>query len=103
MCCKLASKITESKGRGCLYTCLCCLPLQSWLRVSQQLHTMSQVVVGAAIGTIFSILWYWTWNAVVHEAYSSYFWVRLVVVLGAAGFCIGFLLYVIRYWIRDER
>ncbi|PRQ47553.1 putative phosphatidate phosphatase [Rosa chinensis] len=75
----------------------------SWLRVSQRLHTMSQVVVGAAIGTIFSILWYWSWNAVVHEAFTSFLWVRIVVVLGAAGFCAGFLLYVIRYWIRDDR
>ncbi|CAI9780552.1 unnamed protein product [Fraxinus pennsylvanica] len=33
----------------------------SWLRVSQQLHTASQVVVGAVLGYAFSILWiYWT-------------------------------------------
>ncbi|KAL6222379.1 hypothetical protein ACLB2K_005771 [Fragaria x ananassa] len=75
----------------------------SWLRISQRLHTMSQVVVGAAIGTIFSILWYWSWNAVVHEAFTSFLWVRIVVTLGAAVFCAGFLLYVIRYWIRDDR
>ncbi|XP_004287875.1 PREDICTED: lipid phosphate phosphatase epsilon 2, chloroplastic [Fragaria vesca subsp. vesca] len=75
----------------------------SWLRISQRLHTMSQVVVGAAIGTVFSILWYWSWNAVVHEAFTSFLWVRIVVILGAAVFCAGFLLYVIRYWIRDDR
>ncbi|KAL6227132.1 hypothetical protein ACLB2K_001091 [Fragaria x ananassa] len=75
----------------------------SWLRISQRLHTMSQVAVGAAIGTIFSILWCWSWNAVVHEAFTSFLWVRIVIILGAAVFCAGFLLYVIRYWIRDDR
>ncbi|XWS29271.1 hypothetical protein CRYUN_Cryun24cG0014000 [Craigia yunnanensis] len=43
----------------------------SWLRVSQQLHTISQILVGAVIGSIFSILWYMSWNAVVLEAFNS--------------------------------
>ncbi|XP_050383297.1 lipid phosphate phosphatase epsilon 2, chloroplastic [Argentina anserina] len=72
----------------------------SWLRVSQRLHTTSQVVVGAAIGTIFCIVWYWSWNAVVREAFTSFLWVKVVVGFGAVGFCAGFLLYVFRYWIR---
>ncbi|XP_073276077.1 lipid phosphate phosphatase epsilon 2, chloroplastic-like [Primulina huaijiensis] len=37
----------------------------SWLRVSQQVHTVSQVVVGAVLGSIFSLLWLWSWNAFV--------------------------------------
>uniref|UniRef100_A0A2P2JKG4 Phosphatidic acid phosphatase type 2/haloperoxidase domain-containing protein n=1 Tax=Rhizophora mucronata TaxID=61149 RepID=A0A2P2JKG4_RHIMU len=74
----------------------------SWLRVSQRLHTISQVVVGAAVGSIFSIFWHWTWNAVVLKAFVSYLWVRIVVVLGAAGFCLAFLLHVIREWLNEE-
>ncbi|XP_065851502.1 lipid phosphate phosphatase epsilon 2, chloroplastic isoform X2 [Euphorbia lathyris] len=31
----------------------------SWLRVSQKYHTMSQVAVGAAVGSVFSYLWLW--------------------------------------------
>ncbi|KAK9284804.1 hypothetical protein L1049_023981 [Liquidambar formosana] len=75
----------------------------AWLRVSQQLHTISQVVVGAIVGSIFSILWFWSWKAVVLQAFISFLWVRIFVVLGAAGFCLWFLLYVIRYWLMDER
>ncbi|KAM4128681.1 hypothetical protein ACJW30_02G185100 [Castanea mollissima] len=74
----------------------------SWLRVSQLYHTKSQVVVGAVLGTIFSILWYLSWDAIVLKAFISSFWVRAVVVLGAAGFCLGFLVHIVRYWLRDE-
>ncbi|XP_021300865.1 lipid phosphate phosphatase epsilon 2, chloroplastic [Herrania umbratica] len=75
----------------------------SWLRVSQQLHTMSQILVGAIIGSIFSVLWYMSWKAVVLEAFHSSLLVRVIVLLGSAGFCLGFLLYVIQYWLSDER
>ncbi|XP_057501484.1 lipid phosphate phosphatase epsilon 1, chloroplastic [Actinidia eriantha] len=74
----------------------------SWLRVSQLLHTASQVVVGAVIGSFFSILWFWSWDAIVLKAFISYLWVRITVVLWAAGFCLGFLIYIIRYWVMDE-
>ncbi|XP_062155844.1 lipid phosphate phosphatase epsilon 2, chloroplastic [Alnus glutinosa] len=74
----------------------------SWLRVSQQFHTVNQVVVGAILGSIFSILWSWSWDAVVLQAFISSFWVRTIVVLGAAGFCLGFLVYVVLNWFRDE-
>ncbi|RDY09350.1 Lipid phosphate phosphatase epsilon 2, chloroplastic, partial [Mucuna pruriens] len=60
----------------------------SYLRVSQQLHTVSQVVVGAAIGSIFSILWYWLWNGFILDAFVSSLWVRIAVVLGSAGLCV---------------
>ncbi|XP_027361502.1 lipid phosphate phosphatase epsilon 1, chloroplastic-like [Abrus precatorius] len=74
----------------------------SYLRVSQQLHTMSQVIVGAAIGSIFSILWYWLWNGFMLDAFVSFLWVRTVVVLGSAGLCLGFVLFAIRYWLQDD-
>ncbi|PHT91259.1 hypothetical protein T459_06372 [Capsicum annuum] len=32
--------------------------LQSWLRVSQRLHTLNQVIVGAVLGFCFSIFWF---------------------------------------------
>ncbi|XAR73845.1 Phosphatidate phosphatase [Bertholletia excelsa] len=81
---------------------LMCGSYLSWLRVSQQLHTISQVVVGASIGTIFSILWFWSWDAFVLQAFVSHLWVRALVVSGAVGFCLGFVIYVIRYWIVDR-
>ena len=78
------------------------LCFQSYLRVSQQLHTVSQVVVGAAIGSISSILWYWLWNGYMLDAFVSSLWVRIIVVLGSAGLCIGFVLFVIRHWLQDD-
>ncbi|KAK9165483.1 hypothetical protein Scep_000674 [Stephania cephalantha] len=73
----------------------------SWLRVSMRRHTVGQVVVGAIVGSIFSVLWFKSWDAFVLKAFVSHLWVRIVVVLGGAGFCLGFLLYVIRYWLVD--
>ncbi|XVE87332.1 hypothetical protein DITRI_Ditri18aG0109200 [Diplodiscus trichospermus] len=75
----------------------------SWLRVSQQLHTISQILVGAIVGSIFSILWYMSWNSVVLEAFNSSLLVRVIVLLASAGFGLGFLLYVIQNWLKDER
>ncbi|MFQ6668289.1 hypothetical protein Gotur_033984 [Gossypium turneri] len=77
--------------------------LQSWLRVSQKLHTMNQILVGAVVGSIFSVLWYLSWDAVVLEAFNSSLWVRVIVLLACAGFGLGFLTYVIQYWLQDER
>ncbi|WVZ09495.1 hypothetical protein V8G54_014025, partial [Vigna mungo] len=62
--------------------------VSSYLRVSQQLHTVNQVVVGAVIGSIFSILWYWLWNGFILDVFVSSLWVRIVVVLGSVGLCI---------------
>ncbi|KAK2657150.1 hypothetical protein Ddye_010202 [Dipteronia dyeriana] len=75
----------------------------TWLRVSQKLHTIPQVVVGAAVGSTFFTLWFLSWNALVMEAFDSSLWVQVIVYLGAAGLCLGFLLYVIRNWFKDER
>ncbi|KAF2290764.1 hypothetical protein GH714_015351 [Hevea brasiliensis] len=74
----------------------------SWLRVSQRYHTTSQVVVGAAVGSLFSFLWYWSWQSIVLEAFVSSLTVRIIVILAASTFCLGFLLYVIRHWLKDE-
>ncbi|CAM8992126.1 unnamed protein product [Rhodiola kirilowii] len=69
----------------------------SWLRVSQQFHTMSQVVVGGMLGSALSVVWFWSWGAVVHEAYICHLWVRVCIALGTAGFCLGFIAYAIHH------
>lgn len=74
----------------------------TWLRVSQGLHTISQVAAGAAVGLIFSIFWLWSWDAFVLKAFISSLSVRIIVIIAAAASCLGFLVYVIRYWFRDE-
>ncbi|KAL9341118.1 hypothetical protein Peur_067337 [Populus x canadensis] len=74
----------------------------TWLRVSQGLHTISQVAAGAAVGFFFSIFWFLSWDAFVLKAFISSLSVRIVVIMAAAAFCLGFLVYVIRYWFRDE-
>ncbi|KAG5621061.1 hypothetical protein H5410_006279 [Solanum commersonii] len=53
----------------------------SWLRVSQQLNTTSQVAVGAALGFSFSVFWFWLWDAIVLDAFISHLWIRILVVL----------------------
>ncbi|GMJ07912.1 hypothetical protein HRI_004460400 [Hibiscus trionum] len=75
----------------------------SWLRVSQKLHTINQILVGAVVGSIFAVLWYMSWDTVVLEAFNSSLLVRVIVLLACAGFGLGFLLYVIQYWLKDER
>nr|GMD51450.1 lipid phosphate phosphatase epsilon 2, chloroplastic [Ipomoea batatas]GMD53347.1 lipid phosphate phosphatase epsilon 2, chloroplastic [Ipomoea batatas]GMD54820.1 lipid phosphate phosphatase epsilon 2, chloroplastic [Ipomoea batatas] len=74
----------------------------SWLRISQKLHTVNQVLVGAAIGLGFSVIWLWLWDAFMLEAFTSFLWVRIIVVLAAGGLCSGFVIYVIRHWVLDE-
>ncbi|KAG5245574.1 lipid phosphate phosphatase epsilon [Salix suchowensis] len=74
----------------------------TWLRVSRGLHTINQVVAGVAVGSIFSILRFWSWEALVLNAFISSLWVRMVVVMGAAVFCLAFLVHVIGYCFKDE-
>lgn len=71
--------------------------------MSQQFHTISQVVVGSAVGSVFCILWLLSWKGFVLSAYDSHMWVRVLVILGAVGFCLGFVVHVIKHWFRDER
>ncbi|XP_019183466.1 PREDICTED: lipid phosphate phosphatase epsilon 1, chloroplastic-like [Ipomoea nil] len=75
----------------------------SWLRISQKLHTVNQVLVGAAIGLGFSVVWLWLWDAIVLKAFISFLWVRIIVVLAAVGLCSSFVIYVVRYWVLDEQ
>lgn len=77
------------------------LVLQSWLRVSHQFHTIDQVKVGAVIGTAFSMLWFWSWDAHVLNAFISYSWVRNVVALGAVGYCLGFIVSFSQNFLKD--
>ncbi|XP_011083196.1 lipid phosphate phosphatase epsilon 2, chloroplastic isoform X1 [Sesamum indicum] len=74
----------------------------SWLRVSQRLHTLSQVIVGAVLGSFFSIFWSWLWNSFILKFFISFLWVRIVVILGAIGYCSAFLIHVYRTWILEE-
>ncbi|GMH14878.1 hypothetical protein Nepgr_016719 [Nepenthes gracilis] len=74
----------------------------SWLRVSQRLHTPSQVVVGAGLGFSFSVAWFWSWKAFVLEEFNSLVWVRVLVILGAAVCSLGFLVHVVRTWFTDR-
>ncbi|WJX89889.1 dolichyldiphosphatase [Trifolium repens] len=74
----------------------------SYLRVSQKLHTVSQVIVGAVIGSICSILWYCLWNALMLDAFVSSLWVRIIVVLGSAGIWLCFLINVICQWLKHK-
>ncbi|XP_047311645.1 lipid phosphate phosphatase epsilon 2, chloroplastic-like [Impatiens glandulifera] len=74
----------------------------SWLRVSQQLHTINQVAVGAIVGTVFSVVWFWVWDAVVFNAFLAHSWVRILLFLTTVGICLGFLGYVIRYWFKYD-
>ncbi|KAL4378028.1 hypothetical protein GQ457_02G007150 [Hibiscus cannabinus] len=75
----------------------------SWLRVSQKLHTINQILVGAVVGSVFSVVWYMSLDAVVLEAFNSSLVIRVVVLLACVGLGLGFLLYVIQYWLQNER
>ncbi|KAF5188769.1 lipid phosphate phosphatase epsilon 2, chloroplastic-like [Thalictrum thalictroides] len=74
----------------------------SWLRVSQKLHTVNQVLVGGIVGSVFSVLWFQAWYTFVLHAFIAYLWVRIIVVLGSAACCLFFLLYLIKHWLVEE-
>lgn len=75
----------------------------TWLRVSQKLHTPSQVVVGAIVGSLYSTLWYITWNSLVLQAFASSFSVQVAVFTAAAASALGFAVYVLLNWFKDDR
>lgn len=60
------------------------------------------MVVGAAVGSTFSLLWFFSWKAFVLEAFNSNLSVQIIVALAAAAFCVSFGLYVIKHWLKDE-
>ncbi|XP_006647758.1 lipid phosphate phosphatase epsilon 1, chloroplastic-like [Oryza brachyantha] len=74
----------------------------SWLRVSQRLHTLNQVLVGGIVGAAFGASWFVFFQLAVREAFASSLPVRIAVTAGSAAFCIGFVIYVIRNWFKDE-
>ncbi|KAH0468556.1 hypothetical protein IEQ34_003589 [Dendrobium chrysotoxum] len=75
------------------------LKMQSWLRVSQQLHTLDQVFVGATLGSACSLTWLWIWHIFVLQAFNSSITVRAILLLGAATYYVALLLYAIRHWL----
>jgi hypothetical protein len=76
--------------------------VQSWLRVSQRLHTLNQVTVGAVVGSAFGALWFVLWHSLVQEAFASSLLVRIAVIVGSSSFCVSFVIYMIRHWLKDE-
>ncbi|KAF5187070.1 Lipid phosphate phosphatase epsilon 2 protein, partial [Thalictrum thalictroides] len=75
---------------------LCSGSYLSWLRVSHKLHTISQVLVGAVLGAMFSVLWFQAWYAFVLRAFAASLGVRIAVLLGTASIGVCFLLYIFR-------
>jgi hypothetical protein len=76
--------------------------MQSWLRVSQRLHTLNQILVGATVGSAFGALWFALWHLFVREAFYSSMWVQVPVILGSVAFSVAFVVYIIRHWLKDE-
>ncbi|AQK54546.1 Lipid phosphate phosphatase epsilon 2 chloroplastic [Zea mays] len=74
----------------------------SWLRVSRGLHTLNQVMVGAVVGSAVGALWFVLWHWLVQEAFASSVLVRVAVILGSSAFCVSFVVYMIRHWLKDE-
>ncbi|CAD6253566.1 unnamed protein product [Miscanthus lutarioriparius] len=74
----------------------------SWLRVSRRLHTLNQVTVGAVVGSAFGALWFVLWHSLVQEAFASSLLVRIAVIVGSSAFCVSFVMYMIRHWLKDE-
>nr|XP_043607209.1 lipid phosphate phosphatase epsilon 1, chloroplastic-like [Erigeron canadensis] len=74
----------------------------SWLRSYLRYHSTSQVIVGAVVGSSFSLLWLWAWEAIVHTTYNSNLWARILVLVGATISCVGFFLHIIQHWIKGE-
>lgn len=81
---------------------LMCGSYLSWLRVSQNLHTRSQVVVGAMLGSTCSITWFWMWRAFMLEAFIANVWIRITVILGFLSFSISLLLYAFHHLFSDN-
>ena len=77
--------------------------VQIRLRVSQRLHTSSQVVVGAIVGSVFCILWYTTWNSLLLEAFESSLLLQTSVFLVAAALTLAFATHVVLNWFRNDK
>lgn len=100
--------VLEWLGTSKVSMFLCCLILASCsyfirLRVSQRLHTSSQVVVGAIVGSVFCILWYTTWNSLLLEAFESSLLLQTSVFLVAAALTLAFATHVVLNWFRNDK
>ncbi|XP_009136574.2 lipid phosphate phosphatase epsilon 1, chloroplastic [Brassica rapa] len=100
--------VMEWLGTSKVSMFLCCLILASCsyfirLRVSQRLHTSSQVVVGAIVGSVFCILWYTTWNSLLLEAFESSLLLQTSVFLVAAALTLAFATHVVLNWFRNDK
>nr|GEW35046.1 lipid phosphate phosphatase epsilon 2, chloroplastic [Tanacetum cinerariifolium] len=77
----------------------------SWLRVLLRYHTVSQVVVGAILGSLFSVVWFRSWETIVEKAFYSNISVRIFVVIGAACCCLELISSVLKQalgWTRSK-
>lgn len=63
----------------------------SWLRVSQRLHTLNQVMVGAAVGSAFGALWFVLWRSLVQEAVASSPSAKIAAILVSAATCVSLI------------
>jgi hypothetical protein len=52
--------------------------VQSWLQVSQGLHTLNQVIVGAAVGSAFGALWFVLWHSLKRMQLSLDFFLKKI-------------------------
>ncbi|KAG2242688.1 hypothetical protein Bca4012_067885 [Brassica carinata] len=100
--------VMEWLGTSLLSVFLCGLILAfasyfTWLRVSQKLHTTSQVIVGAIVGAVYSTLWYITWNSLLLQAFASSFPVQIAVFMVAAASSLGSAVYVLLNWFKEDR
>ena len=76
--------------------------MQSWLRVSQRLHTLNQVMVGAAVGSAFGALWFVLWRSLVQEAVASSPSAKIAAILVSAATIVGISVHMMDHWLKTE-
>ncbi|PUZ77257.1 hypothetical protein GQ55_1G356000 [Panicum hallii var. hallii] len=74
----------------------------SWLRVSRRLHTLNQVMAGAAVGSAFGALWFVLWRSLVQEAIASSPSAKIAAILVSAASCVGVIVYMMGHWVKTE-
>lgn len=74
----------------------------SWLRVSRRLHTLNQVMVGAAVGSAFSALWFVLWRSLVQEAVASSPSAKIAAILVSAATIVGISVHMMDHWLKTE-
>ncbi|RLN07427.1 lipid phosphate phosphatase epsilon 1, chloroplastic-like [Panicum miliaceum] len=74
----------------------------SWLRVSRRLHTLNQVMAGAAVGSAFGALWFVLWSSLVQEAIASSPTAKTAAILVSAVSCVSVVVYMMGHWVKTE-